>query len=64
MLELKLPDMNCGHCAATVKRTVQSLDAQAVVTVDLVTRTVQIDSQIDVGQLRAALTEQGYAPAD
>ncbi|MFM2068471.1 MAG: Periplasmic mercury ion-binding protein [Pseudomonadota bacterium] len=63
MLELKLPDMSCGHCAATVRRTVQALDAQAEVEVDLATRTVRIDADADEASVRAALTEQGYAPA-
>jgi copper chaperone len=63
MIEFKLPDMSCGHCAATVKRTVQALDAGAEVEVDLGTRTVRIDTQVDEPKLRAALTEEGYAPA-
>jgi copper chaperone len=64
MIEFKLPDMSCGHCAATVQRTVQRLDAQAAVQVDLATRSVQIDADVDVARLRAALTEEGYPPAD
>ncbi|MEY4750818.1 MAG: Periplasmic mercury ion-binding protein [Pseudomonadota bacterium] len=63
MIEFKLPDMSCGHCAATVKRAVQRLDAQAEVQVDLTNRTVQIDTDVDEASLRTALTEEGYAPA-
>jgi copper chaperone len=63
MVEFKLPDMTCGHCAATVKRTVQALDAGAEVDVDLPTHTVRIDTSADEAALRAALTEEGYAPA-
>lgn len=64
MVEFKLPDMTCGHCAATVKRTVQALDAAAQVEVDLPTHVVRIETSADAAALRAALTEEGYAPAD
>jgi copper chaperone len=64
MLQLQLPDMTCGHCAATVTRTVQSLDPQARVQIDLPNHSVQIETRADEGQVRAALTEEGYAPAD
>jgi copper chaperone len=63
MVEFKLPDMTCGHCAATVKRTVQALDAAAQVDVDLPTHMVRIETTADESALRAALTEEGYAPA-
>jgi copper chaperone len=63
MVEFKLPDMTCGHCAATVKRTVQALDAAAQVDVDLPTHMVRIETSADEAALRAALTEEGYAPA-
>ncbi|MBK6852550.1 MAG: heavy-metal-associated domain-containing protein [Burkholderiales bacterium] len=63
MVEFKLPDMTCGHCAATVKRTVQALDASAQVDVDLPTHMVRIETSADEAALRAALTEEGYAPA-
>lgn len=64
MVEFKLPDMTCGHCAATVKRTVQALDAGAEVLVDLPTHVVRIDTQVDEATLRAALTDEGYTPAN
>jgi copper chaperone len=68
MIEWTLPDMSCGHCAATVRRTVAGLDAQAQVEVDLAKRQVRIQTQADEATLRttlkAALTEEGYAPAE
>jgi copper chaperone len=64
MVEFKLPDMTCGHCAATVKRTVQALDASAQVDFDLPTHVVRIETSVEEGALRAALTEEGYAPAN
>jgi copper chaperone len=63
MIELKLPDMTCGHCARTVTKTVQTVDAQAKVEIDLPTHSVRIDSARDREAFAKALAEEGYAPA-
>jgi copper chaperone len=63
VIELKLPDMTCGHCVRTVTKTVQSVDAQAKLEVDLPTHTVRIDSSRDREAFAEALTEEGYTPA-
>jgi len=60
MIELTLPDMSCGHCVRSVTTTVQKLDAQAHVQVDLPGRTVQIESTATPEQIRAALADEGY----
>lgn len=60
MIELTLPDMTCGHCVATVQRTVQQIDPQARVEVDLPAQRVKIDSRASEEQLRLALEEEGY----
>lgn len=60
MLELTLPDMTCGHCSATVKRTVAAIDPAARVEIDLPTHQVRIDTQADADQIRKALEEEGY----
>jgi copper chaperone len=61
MLELTLPTMTCGHCVATVTRTVQKLDAQATVEIDLPAHRVRIESTQPAPVLKAALAEEGYA---
>ena len=61
MLELTLPTMTCGHCVATVTRTVQKLDAKATVEIDLPTHRVRIESTQPAQRLKAALAEEGYA---
>jgi copper chaperone len=63
MLELTLPTMTCGHCVATVTRTVQKLDAQAKIEIDLPTHRVRIESTQSAPVLKAALAEEGYAAA-
>ncbi len=63
MLELTLPDMTCGHCVATVKRTVAALDPNAQVEIDLPSHQVRIQTQADAEQVRKALEEEGYPAA-
>lgn len=63
MLELVLKDMSCGHCAATVKRTLQQLDPQARVDVDLPSKTVRVETQASDEKVRQALAEEGYPAA-
>ena len=60
MIELKLPDMTCGHCVKTVTSTVQQLDGAARVQIDLPSQTVRIVTTQSPEAIRAALAEQGY----
>jgi copper chaperone len=61
MIELKLPTMTCGHCVRTVTETVQAVDAQAKVDIDLPARRVRIQSQQPQEAFERALAEEGYA---
>ncbi|MDH5339864.1 MAG: heavy-metal-associated domain-containing protein [Rubrivivax sp.] len=63
MLELTLPDMTCQHCVRTVTQTVQQVDAQARLQVDLPAHKVQIESSRPADAFRQALANEGY-PAD
>ncbi len=63
MIELTLPTMTCGHCVRTVTETVQRVDAQAQLQIDLPTHRVRIESQLPPERFTAALAEEGYAPA-
>ena len=63
MIELTLPTMTCNHCVRTVTETVQRIDADAVLTIDLPTHLVQIESKQAPETFRAALAEEGYAAA-
>lgn len=60
MLTLKVKDMSCGHCVATVTKTVKGLDPVAEVATDLATRTVTVQSGIDEAAILAALDDAGY----
>lgn len=63
MLTFHLPTMHCGGCARGVTTALQRLDAAATVTIDLQTRTVQIETTVPSAQVVRALTEAGFAPA-
>lgn len=66
MPEFVLPDMTCGHCVKSVTQTVQQVDPQAQVAVDLPSHRVTITSAattLDTVRLAQALTDAGYPPA-
>jgi copper chaperone len=60
MIELTLKDMTCSHCVKTVTQTVQRVDPQARVQVDLPAQRVQIESQREAEAFRRALADEGY----
>jgi copper chaperone len=63
MIELTLPTMTCGHCVKTVTQTVQRIDADARLEIELPQHRVRIDSTLDVETFRKALEAEGYAAA-
>lgn len=63
MIELTLPNMTCGHCVRTVTETVQRIDAQAKLEIDLPTHRVRIESPQPQQAFAKALVEEGYPPA-
>jgi Cu+-exporting ATPase len=60
MYELTVEGMSCGHCVGRVTKSVQGVDQQAQVTVDLPTKKVRIDSNADLDKIAAAIDEAGY----
>ena len=63
MIELKLPDMTCGHCVKTVTTTVQKLDPAAKVDCDLAEHRVRIDTALPRERVVQALAIEGYPAA-
>lgn len=60
MLKLNVPDMTCGHCAATVTKAVKEVDGSAVVEIDLPSKTVAVKTAADAAKVGAALADAGY----
>lgn len=59
-MEFNVPDMSCGHCAGVITKTVQQLDADAMIRIDLPAKKVSIETAQDRQTVAAALTEAGY----
>lgn len=65
----RVEGMTCGHCVAAVETELGALSGVQEVAVDLVpdgvsTVTVTSDTSPDLGEVRAAIDEAGYALAD
>ncbi len=60
MITLSVPEMNCGHCKATVEKALSGVDAGAKVRVDLPARRVQVETQAPASALIAALDAVGF----
>jgi len=63
MMEFKIEDMSCGHCASVITKTVKALDAQAKVEIDLAQKKVTVESSEPRAIIVEALTDAGYTPA-
>mgnify|MGYP003346373559 FL=1 len=60
MYELKVEGMTCGGCAASVKRALQGLDANAGVDVDLASKLVKVDTAAPLDAVKNAIEDAGY----
>ena len=64
---VKVPNISCGHCVATIEREVSGLDGVASVKADRATRDVTISwdpASIDWTAIANHLKEINYAPVD
>ena len=60
MTLLSVPDMNCGHCKASVTEALSALPGTRVITVDLTTRQVEVQGSPSPESMLAALNEIGF----
>jgi len=58
-----IPDMSCGHCKATVEKTIHSLDPEARIAFDMAARWISVESNTDAARVKTALAEAGYPAA-
>lgn len=63
MIEFQIDDMTCSQCAATIAKSVQSLDRAARVEIDLAAKLVRVDSPVGPYKLAAAIRGAGFTPA-
>ena len=62
MIELKVPDMTCGHCVSTITKAVQQLDPGARVEIALADHRVRVESKASKEDLLLCIAEAGYTP--
>ena len=60
MYELQVEGMTCGGCAAGVKRSVQAIDSNAKVDVDLASKKVRVETDVDLNTVTSAIVDAGY----
>jgi Cu+-exporting ATPase len=60
MYELTVDGMTCQHCVGRVTKSIQSVDPDAKVAIDLASAKVRIDSQAELERIVAAIDGAGY----
>ena len=63
MTTFHIPDMSCGHCKATVEKTILALDPAAQIEFELAARRISVESRAEAARVQAALAEAGYPAA-
>lgn len=59
-MKLLIENMTCGGCARGVIATIQDIDPNAKVDVDLATKIVTVESSESVDKITEALEEDGF----
>jgi len=60
MTNFHIPDMSCGHCKATIEKTIHAIDPTAQIAFDMTARRITLDSLAETANLQEALAEAGY----
>lgn len=62
-LSVRVDDMTCGHCAATIKSAIESTIPGSRVTADPQAKLVLVEGASDPAQINGIITQAGYTPA-
>ena len=62
MIEFKVDDMTCGHCASTITRAVRDVDSASKCEIDLGDKRVRIQSSLSADDFKSAIEGAGYTP--
>jgi copper chaperone len=60
MYELQVEGMSCEGCVRSVTKSVQSVDCNARVEVDLASKTVRVETQASLDRVKSAISDAGY----
>jgi len=64
MQTVKVDGMTCGHCAQTVTKALEALEAVERALVDLKTGEVVVEGNAEPDAIRKAIEEAGYEVRD
>lgn len=59
-MKLSVPDMNCGHCKASITNAIAALDPLAGLDIDLGAKTVTVSSTKSEADVVASLQGAGF----
>src|SRR5690606_10008003 len=62
MVNFRVNDMTCGHCAGTIRAAIITAAPQADIEVDLSARRVAVEGVTDIDTVERAIREAGYTP--
>jgi copper chaperone len=62
MIEIRVPDMTCGHCAGTITRALKDADPGAAVEVSLADKRVRVTTRLAAGEVAECIADAGYTP--
>ena len=60
MYEFQVEGMSCGGCVRSVTKSVQTVDSNARVDVDLAAKKVRVDTEASLEAVKSAISEAGY----
>ncbi len=64
MITLMVEGMQCGHCIKRITQAIHRVDPDALVSVDLAAKTVDVRSENEPDQVAGAIDELGYRVVD
>ena len=59
-MKLQVSDMTCSHCEGAIKKEILKNDKNAVITVNLKTKEVDIETKLNSSEVIQLLEEIGY----
>ena len=59
---IRVGDMSCEHCRMTIQKNLETVPAVLSVSVDLETKTVDVEGSVPENDLRTKISELGYTP--
>ena len=60
MTTFNIPNMSCGHCKATVQKTIHAIDPEAKIEFDMAARRITLESGAKSDNVQVALAAAGY----